>query len=306
MALEDMLTKQEADELVKKSTGKPFGINPDSSYDREEFVKRAGDLFDLQEYYAKLRENGNDVSTINDIAKIAVKYMPGDPGQNAHALRDPHIALEQANLLVNYGEYNMAKFVENHRRQLLDKLDDKQMYAVVQNIAPYKIGNKDHDRLVNIVSKLKMIGEARQNRRPAEEVFKEELTELMKKIPQEQQLFLANSPQVLENVRGALANYLMNAMGKSMDSYFNDKNGKQDRSRMITYLEDHYKYIEDQMKDKSIPNDKKVDIWDKNLKSQYLVIAQVLHKSEKKESKHDKDPEWEDKKAELAKKGIQT
>lgn len=121
MKLEELIGKTE----LKDISGKPFGINPYLRYDESEFKKRAGELFAIESSARKLMQNSGDIGSIDQIAEIAIQYMPGVKERNREILKDPRVVLDQANSLLQAGHTNMAKYVASNYRTMLGRFSDK-------------------------------------------------------------------------------------------------------------------------------------------------------------------------------------
>ncbi len=299
MALTDYLTEDEIGEIK----GKPFGIDFKGKYDREEFVKRAEDLFNVEEYYSKLRENSSDIGALNDLMGIAIEYMADDKRKNIALLqKNPHLALEQGEILYSAGSYSMAKFVENNRNEFLDRLSVEQLYSLFRRVPLYKTEDKKYERIRGLREKVMLIQEVGRKGGDIGSVVEEELKELMEKVPDEQKGFIVRNQ--IPSLIKTLAEYIQ----KAFVSLFRDEEGKLDKSALRRFLEDNYKVAEDFI-DKEIPNDKpkeKEKYWNDNLKTQYVEVARELYGSEKKEERKDKDKDKEERKDKAKNLGLET
>jgi len=306
MTLEQKLGEQE----VNKLKGRPFGIDSSIKYDpnsnsiREEFVKKASDLFDVEDYCQMLEKNINDLGALNDLTGIALKYMPGDKDKNVEILREPRNALKWGKKMQDYGQPDMARFIENNRDEILKKMNEKQMFSLINEIELYPTGNQEHDRASYLIIKLKQLKKASQEQgeEGVKAVIGEELNELASKIPEEQMAFLQECPEMISSLTSGLIKKLKGAHGALFK-----KDGKNlDKNAMIKYLEANYEVIEDIMDDDKMSNDEKFNLWDKNLKNQYLAIARTLFPGEKKKYKRDKDEDKEDRKDKAKSVGART
>jgi hypothetical protein len=293
MGLEELIGEQAVNEIK----GRPFSIDPSINYDnpskdvKKIFVESAGDLFDVEEYYKKLSENSSDIGTLNDLTQLALKYMGGDEKTNLAIMGDPGKALQQADLLLNTGYRGMAKFIENNRGKILDKLSAEQLYSLVNRVPLYLTGDKNHDRVIALRKKLMQLNQVTQEKGDIGSVIKGEIGELIKKMPKEQQLFLQeNSEMYIQSLTRAI-------IGKIEQAYhdlFRANDGKSlNKPALKKYLEDNYKVIEDVMGEDDRPDKERAKIWDKNLKMQYTEIARELYKSEKDALKKDENKEEE-------------
>jgi len=57
LKLDDLIGKEPADRMIKKG----HDLNPKAPYDRKNFVEYLKNFDDLEQRYAKVRENSNDV-----------------------------------------------------------------------------------------------------------------------------------------------------------------------------------------------------------------------------------------------------
>jgi len=297
-------------QAVKDLKGRSFGIKPETKYDpnsdsiREEFVKRASDLFDIEDYYKRLDKNQNDLGALDDIINIATKYMPGDRDENVRILKNPHNALRQAQVLTDSGYLSMAKFVENNRDEILKSLNEKQLFSLINNTPLYPTGNQEHDRVSYIINKLNQMRKAGQEQGEAGigSVIQEELKELIEYVPEEQKLFIQECPEMINS----LTRGLIGKVQKAHSALFKKEDKSLDKEAMIKHLEDNYKVVEDVMDNGNMSDNEKLSLWDKNLKMQYVEIARELFGPEKKKYKKDKDEDKENRKDKAKRLGLQT
>ena len=296
MALEQLLGEQAVNEIK----GRPFGIDPSMKYDgnskevQEKFVKYAGNLFDVEKYYGKLKENSGDIGTLNDLAQLALKYMAGDKETNTAIMRDPNKALQQADVLLSTGYVNMAKFVENNRNKILDKLSAEQLYSLVNRVPLYGTGNEGHDRVILLRDKLMKINQTAQEKGDIKSAINREIEELIEKMPEEQKAFFQENSEIYLQ---SLTRAILGKINKAYASLFKTADGKNlDKPALKKYLEDNYRVIEDVMSEKDRPDNERLEIWDKNLKPQYVEIAKELYPIDKNEVKMDKDKDKEERK----------
>ena len=165
MARTDYLT----DEEIEGLKGKPFGIEPKRGFksrdDREEFVKRAGDLFKVKEYSDRLRENSGNLGILRGLAEIVVDYMPGDKRENAILLQqNPYLALEQGEILYNTGVNAMGKLFRNNADTMLSELFAEQLYSLIRKVPLVKVGDESLDKMVDAVEEVHKISIALHNR----------------------------------------------------------------------------------------------------------------------------------------------
>ncbi|MFH1711258.1 MAG: hypothetical protein ABH840_03025 [Nanoarchaeota archaeon] len=304
MALEDLIGQDE----LKSIVGKPFGISPDSKYDRKDFVTKASDLFDLEEYHGKLTKNSGDVSALNDTTGLLYSYIEGDDEYKKEwieqAKENPHLALSRSDKCLSVGYVNMAKFVENNRKSLLDKLSAKQLYGIFSRVQLYKTGEKEHDRAVDLRMKMMQMQQASQEGGNINEVISKELSELVNSMPPEHQAYLFENEHL---VLPSIGRVIIRAIQKKFSSLFKDEKGNLDKAQLIKYLEKNYKVVEDDIKGIPSENEKeRYKRWDKNLKPQYIEIARELLSPEKSEQKEKDDQEGEKRKKKAKRKGLST
>lgn len=293
MTLEELIGREE----TKKLAGKPFGINPSMDYstedDRKEFVSRAGDLFDLEEYYGKLVKNSSDFSALKDLVGKVGGYIEGDNdykrGWIERAKENPTHALERGDIYLSEGYLSMAKFVEKNRAQILEKLSAEQLYALFARVPLYETGDKEHDRAKNLRTMVMQIIKAEREGGDIGSIINAELNELRDKMPDENKIYVHQDAHLA--VPG-LGRAIVRAIFKSYNKLFKDKDGKLNKEALIRYLERNYKVMEDEMSRFKEEKDK-FKCWDKNLKPQYREIARELYKSEEPAQKKEDEPERE-------------
>ena len=283
-----------SNETIKDMQAKRFSIEPDSSYDRAKFVDRCGDLFDLEEYYTRLRKDTEDKDALDDIIGLISKYFPGGHDKEARSAiinelrKNPHEALQYGDTYLQVGIQDMAKFVEGKRKYMLDKLDANDLYSIFQRIPLYKSKDKAKDRPRKLRDKIMQIQQASQKEEDPSKVLQEELQELYKGLPKELQICFSQHPELMSN---SLSQLLIRNIQKEYKGLFMNKDKKLDKQQIYDYLEQNYKIATDFI-DNEIPKEnekEKLEYWDKNLKRYYLEIARALHKPEKKIEKEEKD-----------------
>lgn len=301
MNLDDLLGEEDIESIA----GKPFSIgeirnaegvneiHPEIPYERRDFVKKAKALSKLQKYYRKYGENG-DKTALKDMIDLLLGYIEGDKKykrdwfESAH--ENPHIASSRAENYLEVGEEAMARFVENHRRELLDKLSEKSLAGLISNpnLGFYKTGDKKWDRITELRNKYMQIQKAMQEKGDLASIVGEELEQLIKRMPIENSAYVSEYEHVA--VPG-MADVLLRLVVKKYSSLFKGKDGKLDKSEIIKYLEANYKLAEDYAEDipKSETGELK-DNWD-NRKAHYLAVANSLYRQEEPEQDKEDNPD---------------
>lgn len=325
---EERPIEERTDEIIDKFAASQFLIDPKMKYYsdldpvpkskskaiREEFIKKADNLFDLEKYFYKLRQNDSDVDAISDFTKKVMKGMPKKlPEEDkktiakniVERLQEPNRALHSANKFVDAGYSAMAELVENgtNRDRILKKLSAEQLESVLQNpnLTFYANGKYKHDRASYLINKLNQLRNVTAEQGGIIAVIQNETNELIKYIPEEQNLFR----QICPKMNSSLAESIAKAIEKAREGLFKD--GKDfDKKAMIKYLEDNYKVVEDVMKDDDRDQKEKGDRWNDNLKMHYVELARALLGPEKKQYKLDEDEDKEDRKAKDKTRGLKT
>ncbi len=296
MSLESLIGK----EAVEGLAGKKFPINPSSDYERKEFVKKAGGLFDLTDAVNALAKDGNDSDASQDILQIAHEYAPA---LEQKLVEDPHLLMDFANTYSSLGQFSMAKYIEKNKEKVLDKLDEKQLYNLFTSVPLYSPkegeGNKDYVKAVSLRDKMMSIQQALQNGGDPSQVLQGEVQELLRTMSEEQQIFIARNQGVIGS---ALTQALAETIQSEFSKLFRDSEGKLVRDEIKDVLEQSYKIAEDA--ESMVPTEKRDKYWDNNMKSQYLILAKELYKSEKRDLKREQDPNGERLKEDLAKQGL--
>jgi len=284
MSLEGLIGKEE----VKKLTGKPFNIDPRGSYDRDEFVKKSKNLFKLEQYYSKLKENANDIGALQDLIKYTAPFTPGDTNENMILFQEnPHLALEQAENLFSSGTVAMGQFVEDKRRSLLEKLNGKQLYEIFKKVPLYDTGNREYDKIRDLRDKVMQLEQAEEKKIDPMAVLGNELQELYAQISPEQRRFISeNQHLILPSLLKAIGDKIQKANKKS----FKNEDGSFNEPLLRDYLVANYKAVEDQMASAPASVDKG-SFWNDNLKPHYIEIARALYKSEKSKQEEEEDSE---------------
>jgi hypothetical protein len=325
--LEDLVGKGKLAEQDSQVLSLGFAINPSLSYDsnfvvdsdseksiRKKFVGKAGALFDLIEYFGQVEENRGNMSALDDLVSVILPYvldrsikdkkeMANHKRQMVNGLKNnPSLALSKADELIKMGVIYMARFIENNRDEIFDRMSTDQLYSIFSKSPAYRNGNPSHDRVADLKEKIQKMQEASKNGSGMSSVIKKELSELVKKIPQEQQAFLKICPRMEESLTDSISSLIQ----REYQGLFTDKKGKLVKYKVRNYLEDNYAVPESLMQDDDRPFGEQYDLWDKNLKPAYLAVAQTFYGPEKKRAKIDKDEDKEKRKSEAGKLGVRT
>lgn len=278
-------------ERFKELAGKPFGINPYMAYNRDNFVETTGKLFDVEKAYQRLNRNPHDIGALNDLIGIAAGHMTGKPEDNIALLsQNPHVAIDQGDVLLSKGYTNLAKFVENHRNQFLSELSAEQLYALFEDerFPYYKTNDREHERASKLREKILQMKAAQKQGISLDAVVQQEVKELIEAAPEEQRIFIArNQHLVIPYLTRAIIEELQGAYA----GLFRDKEGNLDRNALINYLIANYNVAEDFIA--GVPDKEQADYWNDNLKPQYVEIARQLYSSEKAAKERDENPEKE-------------
>lgn len=289
--------------------GKPFGIDPSHSYDRQEFVAVMEARKDVAEAYKKYAEShGSDVSALRDLTDYSAEYHPGEAEAGARSQelwtvwsRNPMVATDYVeNGLLKPGEERLARYVENNRQRMLDELDEGKLHQLWESIHLYKTGDKELDRAVALRDKIMKIQKAMQGEGRIDDVIQAEIDALIKNVPEEQKAyFFRNGDLVFGGIRKAI----VRRIEKEFSGLFKDREGKLDKKALVNAIERNYDAAKNFMEDRIPEEDKKsrYDFWSDNLKPQNLAIAEVLYAPAKKEQREKDDAEKEKWKADAGK-----
>jgi hypothetical protein len=309
--LEGMLDESE----IKEIAGKPFGIDPKSDYDRKEFVFRAGEFFDLSEYYAQVSQNSGDIGALKDLVGKAADYIEGDDEYKkdwiSRATQNPHLAIARGDAMLGTGQISMAKYVEKNRDEFLNKLQVEKLHGIIFSQPLYSTGEEKHDKIKDLISKIRKINEAIEKEKKGEhgaidEVIQKEFKDLIATIPEEHKIYLNED---ISYALPKLKEVLIRRINRKAGMLFRDKDGNLDKNEIVSYLKRNYKAVEDNIE--NVPkgeehNKERFKIWDKNLKLHYLTLAQALYGQEKPGQEEDNDKDKQARKKESAEKGIRT
>lgn len=289
MALEEILGTEEARKLYAKN----FSIDPSMLYKRKDFVEKAGDLFDMEEYLQILEKTPGHQGALSDLIEMGLKFMPKDKsGEMAGALRsNPYMANVLGNDLYKYAAVDMARFVGNHRKKFLNDLSAKALYSLFTSMPLYDTGKKEHEIIKNLRNKVLSIQQkAQQGQDPSSEV-QEEVMDVVKKLPLAQQEFIGKFQHTIIPI---ISKSVLIALNERFGTLFMSRDGKIDKSALQDYLTANYRVAEDYVN--KVPEKERSDYWDKNLKPQYMQIARLRYKDEKSAQKWEDNPEKQQRK----------
>ena len=290
------MTENSLEELVGQVPsfeGKPFGINPKLGYshavDNGEFIGNADDLFDVEKYFKKLMDK--QPADIIDLVKVAVKYHRGPANRDErfqeliNELNQGNAGFDAAKNLRDAGYVEMGRFVDKNRDAVLDKLDEESLASLVMDpkIPLYITGNKEHDRFINLRQRMAEMQEAAKEGNPDAAITKE-IQHYMMHVPEgQEEYYLKNQHLVVPKLIRLIQNAIQEAYGK----YFAGADGKRkpDKGKLKAFIKANYKAMEDKIdKQDGDINDRgseKFNVWDKNLKMQYVELARRAYAIEK-------------------------
>lgn len=279
---------------------KPFGIDPNMSYDRNEFVGQYGKLDDLEDYYKRISKEQGDVDARIDLANLVSKYT-NDQRKIMSIVSNSDLALLEANSLLSEGHVKMAKYVENNRTKFLDELSSKQLFELVHRISHFKTGNPEYDKASQLMDLYGGIKGAENDEGKLVSIIAPEAEKLFKKIPKKDKQFAEEHKE--EIMKLLIAGYTRKVL-REHSKLFIDANGDYRHDAIADYFEENCRVAEDILDDPDYSKGEKEDVWDKNLKSIYLELAKALYPSEKKAKKWDDDEDKEIRKAYVKSKGM--
>lgn len=295
MPLEQAIGPNEFNSIL----GKPFGIDPSLVYEhnenspsRAEFVGKAGSLFDLRDYYKAVGENSNDVGAWDDLKGLIHRYMSGDKNRNAQILKNPNNAALIAKRLIDGAYVNMARFIEHNEDVVLNHTPEKQLLEVINSVQLYRTDDERHERASYLINKNREIDYAKKETGNVMNAIGEEVQEAYDRIPDEWKAIMSEVSEMQESLAVAVEGKLK----KAHKGLFKDDAGNLSRAKLKSFLQENYEVIRDLMNIAGLSEGEKNDLWDKNLKGQYIALAEKFYKPEKKTLKREKDSAKEDRK----------
>jgi len=160
MGLENLVGEGALNEIK----GREFGIDPNSRYSEKAFLERAEDLFRVDIYHKKIMKNSTDMEALNELARIALKYMPGDKEENLKLLKDPSVAEKQAKVLLNSGYKNMVSYAARNLVSLLNEMSEE---SLIETAAILPDKNKPYAQIVQYMQ----VGDMKKARKIYAETF---------------------------------------------------------------------------------------------------------------------------------------
>jgi len=328
----DKMAKAKKTEKAKKLeelAGSEFSIDPSSTYDRDEFVKKTGDYFDLEEYLSQLSKNPGDTGAIEDLVSLTLKTLTKDKNlQQEYSkkfMENPYLALRWGKELYSESTFSLAKHIEKNRANSLEKLSAEALNQIVSQVELYQTGDAEHDKYIAARKKLKKMQDiqkeggdpasivtgGKDSKQYIAEEASKKVNAYIQKCPKIAAQFILEHQDImaqplLERAKEEITKELNKKLEETIqcvDSYFKNKEGKLDKKKLIKYIERNYKVVEEQMKKR--PQDS-FKIWDKNLKAQYIELARALRGFAKPEAEKENDPEKSEFKANCKKLGVRT
>ena len=275
--------------------GAKFGWVPD--YDDDEFFDRTEDLFDVEEYSIRLKQNNNDIDALNDFIKVAVKYFPGNKSQMGGIMQaNPHIAISLADSMYSNGTLAMARYVECNRDDFFDNLDEKQLFSVFERVPSFVTKDKEYDKISKVKKVVSQMKKPEDQRGDVIKILKPLTDDFLKTLSKREKEFVERYKAITQPL---IANSMWMLAQTEYHSFFKDKKGNLQKKEIQDYLEANYDAVEDFITDE-IPSNKpreRFDFWDKNLKEHYFELARELYGPVKKKVKMDRNEDKEKRKA---------
>ena len=260
-----------------------FNYRPiaEEAYDRDRFVESRQDLGELEESVEFLKDNPSDTKKREKVSGL----LFGD--------RTFHVGIppEQMSVLtkraLDDGQNSMAKYVKRNLDDMLGILKDEEMFGLVMSdgFHVYRTDNPKHNELADIVNEYKAMGRIMQ---------KDDVGNMQKYIKEQ----IKRAKDIPEWVKSVVS-YFASEIGftkKIFQRYMLAKdaqlsqlvtNGESiNRGRLENLVRDAIKLAEDEYESET-DEGKHGDIWNDDLKGNYLEISRFAYSKPKQE--FDKD-----------------
>ncbi|PIN77746.1 hypothetical protein COV15_01545 [Candidatus Woesearchaeota archaeon CG10_big_fil_rev_8_21_14_0_10_34_12] len=270
-------------------------ISAGNSYDRDSFVSARDNLGDLEDYVKKLTEDADNPDAMEDLGKL----LYGDTNISTSPV-DLRIA---GNSALSEGYDNLAKYVEKNFATFMNKLDEDDLQSLVFSLPLYLTGSEDHNRLVSMIKEIRKLGEIAENASKGDSKgLTNYVMEKLKKAPDWLKSSVGRfieSEKTISNLFGAYFREVQVEFNKAVHT----EEGKVRKELLCGLIKDSLARAKHEMDIE--PNGKdKGDIYDGNIKIQYLAIANVVYPKEKGAKKVDENPDREARKAARKKIGM--
>ena len=248
------------------------------NYDRGDFVKGAGDLFDLEGYLEKLVKDSRNPDALSDLGLL----LRNNPG--FYHEQDPIVSRTESDRAYSHGVEAMSQYVKRNLNDFLGLCDDGHIVGYATSVPIYRTGNKEHDDFVDSLNEVKRIGEIAKSGDPG-------------KAREYVQGKLENVPQWLKEAFGILSgdsDYIQ-ALFQEFAGYdqakftrmIQDESGKVKRGFLEGVIKNSLKKAWKEH-DKAHERDKN-DVYKGDIRPLYIELARLVYTKEKAAEKKGKD-----------------
>lgn len=269
----------------------PF-IDPKEDYDRKNFVKFMSGFTDFEKYINAFDEKPGDSNTRKKLGAM----IHSDPKAFATVEEDAVREVSNAKfsgledvlggriIRNKKGKLEIDKgYVEHNLDAILKKLNDKQMWEVIQKVRLYKTGNEKLDAIGDSLEELRLIAHIEEEKGKG---IKEYVAAKLKKEDPETMSAYSYSLSSERYTRNLFEHYKSKA-NENLNNAVND-NGKIDKNKLLRLYKNSLKVALDEYDAEAHEGDKG-DIYENVIRPYYLEAAKTLFPAEKTAEKM-KDP----------------
>jgi hypothetical protein len=248
----------------------------EGEFDRDKFVKTGKVYQDIGKWIQILEKDG----TNPDVMKKAGKVLQNNPDFYYQSGTSPRPRLEDTFSVL---QDNRAKYAKEKYSDIIDGFNEEHWMSLISNLPLYKTGNKEHDEIVDCLNQTKQMNEIAGDPEKMSDFISKKARKFDPIVQAEFRREMYNE-RYLKTLFGLYHKEAQIAFSKK----FYGENGELNKGLAKSVFENSLHAAEAEMEKETNEGDKS-DIWESDIRPQYLALDSVKYKLEKKEKEKDED-----------------
>jgi hypothetical protein len=277
-------------------------INPAESYNRDSFVGVMGDFSDLRGYRDILKEDGEEPETRKSLGSLLNDNSTHYSGISAADVKnDANEAYSQLERKLG-GSAEVAEdrasvtkrkgYVETNLEEFLNKAKAEELMAVINSVNLHYTGDNAIDEVIRLVNESRKISEAKKSGNISAYV-----AERMKTAPEwRQRAFSSYSSGNHAYVAKSFETFAIET-ARELSRLVANENGELNKAKLVAVIKASLAVAEREYDRESDLGDK-IDIFESDIRRNYLALAHAINPRLKQEKKQEEDSAREQRKAE--------
>ncbi len=290
------------EERLKKEEKNIVNYNPISaneSYDMLTFVKKQGELNNLEEYVQAIGKDPYNVGAREDLSYLIF----GD--SRVHVGMSPEEIRKIGNDAYSDGIEKMSKYAERNYDNMIGKLEGEDLKNIAMNLPLYKTSDKkyksgeitkdnEHNKLVDTINEIRLMNS------DDEEIKGKVVNNALSKVINSKEVpdWVKNLIQYFAGTNAHFVNEIFARYKTGMVRAFSEyitREGQVDKDKLKSLVDTSLKvaYAEFNELDEKENVGERKDIWEQAIRPYHIVIAKSLYKPEKKKLEENIDKKKE-------------